>query len=95
MKEHLQALREEGKELAAGRMPAGGRTRRDPEDFKVTVLHETNHWVELSWTVPIADFLRIVNADSVRGRVATLEFTVGTEELNVMRDFASRLAPRR
>lgn len=94
MAEHLQTLKQEGRELAAGRMPAGGLSHRDADDFKVEVLHETDYWVELSWTIPIADFLRIANADSVRGRVATREFTVGTEELNVLRDFASRLAPR-
>ncbi len=59
----------------------------------------------MSTTVGIRDFLRIVNASEVEGRfddrvkeeggMTRKPFQVGGEELNVLRDFASRLAPRR
>jgi len=58
----------------------------------------------MSTTIGIRDFLRIVGASEVEGRfddkakeeggMSRKPFQVDAEELNVLRDFASRLAPR-
>lgn len=86
MNEHIRTIERDTKEHRVT-------PRKSSEDFDVPVMRDTDYWVRLSKSVPISDFLDIVNAKSVRGRIGSCEFTVSEEELDVLRDFASRLAP--
>ena len=45
--------------------------------------------------VPVADFLRIVNANVVEGRVCGYEFTLSPEDLEALRYLASRMVPEK
>ena len=43
--------------------------------------------------LPVSDFLKIVNAKQVEGKVCNTEFTLTSEQMEALRDVASRMLP--
>lgn len=64
-------------------------------DSLITVVDgSSGHRIETrSRKVLRRDFLRIANSTRVTARAGSLEFTLGEEQLEALRDFASRMSP--
>jgi hypothetical protein len=70
----------------------------DNKRFSYKAIHDGTvgsgyviEWIDMS--IPLADFLDIVNAKKVEVQVSTYQFALTGEQLEALKDFASRMNP--
>ncbi len=72
-----------------------GETRISPPTilFNQTLPGETHSTEFITALLPLNDFLEIVNAKQVDGEVCNVQFALSQEQMEALRDVASRMAP--